>query len=165
MQPKWHLLYSFTFVYLLVYFFNFSLLGASLVFLSAIFIDLDHVLIYFIKTKNLNPKKFWSWSVKKGESIRKLSLSERANLKYSQFILHGIEFVLLLVIFSILNKLFIFILVGILFHLVLDLINLYYNDHPIYIKLSQIYLYKKNKSKTSSFWIFIITNKKSNKYY
>ena len=147
MWPKWHLLYSFIFVYVIVYFFQFSIFAGAVIFLSSIFIDIDHILFYSIKERNFNLFKFWSWSKINQDKYKKLSKFERDKLKKPYFIFHSIEFIIILIIFSFFNKIFLWILAGFLFHLVLDYIALIYEKEHFSIKFSQIWLWFRNKDK------------------
>jgi hypothetical protein len=148
MLPKWHVLYSFVFVIILIDFFNFPLLGALVVFLAAIFIDVDHILIYFLETKSLDLGNFYSWSMKKREWYKSLSSKERERLRQPHFILHGIEFILFLIPLVFLHDFFLWVLVGVLFHLMLDFIHLFYESSTHYsIRTSQIWLWQRNKNK------------------
>lgn len=148
MLPKWHVLYGFVFVIILISFFKFSLFGAIIVFLTTIFIDVDHILIYFIETRSLDLNNFYSWSMKKREWYRNLSEKDRENLRQPHFILHGIEFVLFLIPLILIHNLFLWVLIGVLFHLVLDFIQLFYEGVSHYsIKTSQIWLWQRNKNK------------------
>jgi len=147
MLPKWHLLYTYVFSIILVYFFEFSLFAGLIVFLSAIFIDLDHVLIYVLKTKNINPIKFYTWSFAKKDCWNKLTKDEKKEFALPHFILHGIEFILVLVVLSLAHSFFYWILLGVLFHLFLDFIVLIYDREEISIKTSQIWLWQRNKNR------------------
>ena len=77
----------------------------------------------------------------------KLSPEEREKYKKYYFIFHGIEFWTLLLILSLFNYHFIFILIGILFHVILDEIDLYGLNGDMFYKLSQTYVYFSNKKK------------------
>lgn len=146
MMPKWHVLYSFVLAYLLVYFFHISLLSGSLVFLSAVFIDLDHYLRFLFKEKKVHPRKFWNWSVKRKKEWEKI---EDKNLyKYPIFVFHGFESLLILIILSFFNIFFFWIFIGFAFHLFLDLLNLVYREEKLH-KLSQIHTWQTNKKKKS----------------
>jgi hypothetical protein len=147
MLPKWHFLYGYVFSLCLVYFFNFSLFAGLIIFLSSVFIDLDHVLIYFIKTKNLNPRKFYSWSIDRKAVWMNLTLSQKSIFKRPQFLLHGIEFILILILLSFLHQFFFWILLGVLFHLFLDFLVLIYEREHCSIKASQIWLWQRNKNR------------------
>ena len=145
-MPQYHLIYGLVFSTLVFYFFpSISLLGFLIIFISTVFIDLDHAVRYSIKTKNFNPIKFWKWSIIEGE-LRK-NLKNYSSYKYPVFFLHGIEFVLILTLLSFYSKIFLFILIGVLFHLFLDYIHLIYNHLPLDMKLSLIWVLIRNKNK------------------
>lgn len=146
-MPKWHVLYGFIFSILLIEFFDFPLIASLVVFLSAVFIDLDHVLIYYIETKNLNPFNFWKWSIKRKNAFLSLDKTKRILFKQPHFLLHGIEFVFILLVLSIFFLFFKWVLIGVVFHLILDIINIIYNDNHLSIKTSQIWLWQRNKNK------------------
>lgn len=151
MLPRWHLLFGFIFSYTLVYFFNFSLFAGLVIFLSSIFIDLDHVLLYYLENKNLNPKNFFNWSDKKNLLWKSLEQEEKKKFKSPQYLLHGVEFILLLSVLSIKYVLFFWILLGILLHLLLDFFDLFYKreHHHFSLKFSQIWVWHRNKGKKS----------------
>ncbi len=149
MIPRYHVLLGFIFSYIFVYFFNFSLFAGFIIFLSSIFIDLDHVLLYCLEKKNLHPRKFFAWGNEHTRRWYSLSKEERENYQSPHFILHGIEFVAILIIFSFYHNFFLWVLFGVLFHLFLDLIDLYCKRdiHHFSLKTSQIWLWKRNRQK------------------
>lgn len=150
MQPKWHFLYSFVFTYILFYFFNFTPSSLVLVFFSSIFIDLDHVLLYYLETKNLHPKRFLEWSERKKLAWEALSSAERQEYRSPHFLLHGVEFVFILVLLSFWQRFFIFILLGVIFHLFLDYIEYGFKGRKfthLSLKTSQIWLFQRNKKR------------------
>jgi len=79
--------------------------------------------------------------------MNKLSKNEKSKYKRRIFLLHGIEFVIFLIILSFYNKIFLFVLYGILIHLFLDFVDLIQKKEPLYSKISQIYVYISNKKK------------------
>jgi hypothetical protein len=147
MMPKWHLLWGFVFSYTLIYFFDFSVVTGILIFLSSVLVDIDHVLIYFLETKNIHPKKFWDYSIEKKIQWGKLDHQQRYSYKRPHFILHGIEFIIILILFSFFWKLSFFVFLGILFHLSCDFVILIYEKEHISLKFSQIWLWQRNKNK------------------
>jgi hypothetical protein len=147
MLPKWHFLYGYIFSIILIYFFNFSLFAGLIVFLSSVFIDLDHVLIYFLKTKNLNPYKFYNWSMKRKKAWSCINAEKKNEFLKPHFILHGIEFLALVLILSFFHNFFFWIFLGVSFHLALDFVVIFYEKEHLSIKLSQIWLWQRNKNK------------------
>ena len=145
-MPKYHILYGFLFSLIIYFIFpQIKIIGFFIIFFSSVFIDLDHVIRYCIKTKNFNPIKFWKWSVKEGRERNKLKNFKE--YKYPQFFLHGIEFILLIIFISFFYSWGVLILVGIIFHLFLDYIHLLYKKLPLIIKISQICVLIRNKNK------------------
>ncbi len=147
MLPKWHILFGFVFSLVLVNFFNFSLFAGLIVLLSSIFIDLDHVLLYFLKTKNLNPWKFYEWSMIKRKDWARVPFEKKSTFYTPHFIFHGVEFLVLIILLSFLHVFFFWILIGVIFHLVLDFIEIFYKREHISIKISQIWLWQRNKNR------------------
>ncbi len=145
MMPKSHLIYGFLFS-LLIFLLSPSikLSGFLIVFLSSIFIDLDHAVRYSIKTKNFNPLAFWKWSILEGNARKNLNYSV---YKLPVFFLHGVEFVLVLAILSFYFNWALFVLIGVLFHLFLDYIDLLQKHEPLIMKISQIAVLIRNKNK------------------
>ncbi len=147
MLPKWHVLYGFVFSLLLVYFFNFSLFAGFVIFMASVFIDMDHVLLYFLKTKNLNPWKFYSWSMFQRQEWFRLTNEERKMYKFPHFVLHGIELIIVLIVLSYLHMFFFWVLLGILLHFILDITDLLKRRWPLSYKTSQIWLWQRNKNR------------------
>lgn len=148
MYPKHHIIFG-AIIAILIYliFPQITILNATIIFLASVLIDFDHYLYYFFTRKTLNLKTAFNWFSQKSKALKKLSKQEKAEYQYPIMIFHGIEFWLLLILLSFLNDLFFFILLGIAIHIILDFIEIFYYKFPIYIKLSQIYLYFENKNK------------------
>lgn len=143
MLPKYHIIYGFIFsLFFLFIFPEIGIFAFSLIFLSSIFIDLDHAMRYSFKTGNFNPIRFWKWSNK--NKLSRKEIKEMRKYKYPQFIFHGVEFVLILIILSFYFQFVKFIIIGVVFHLILDYIWIFNKGYPWEIKLSQIYVYKRN---------------------
>lgn len=145
MLPKWHILFGFAFSYILIYFFNFSIIAGLIIFLSSVLIDVDHHIYYILKKKNISLKNSYNWFLKQRKKYLKLNRTQKKNIQTPIFIFHGIEFILLLILLSFLNKFFLWILIGVLFHIVFDLIELIYIKGIILTKVSQIYVLRRNK--------------------
>lgn len=146
MQPRWHILLGFIFSYLIAYLFNLSLWHFGVLFFSTwFFIDLDHVVLYILETNNFSPKKFLEHHSLEKSKRNLLSNKERLTQEFPQFFMHGIEFLIFLAILSFLNETFLFILIGFIFHLILDLACMLFEKEDIFLKCSQIYTYIKNK--------------------
>jgi len=101
-----------------------GLIKAGILLASSVLIDFDHYLYYAIKEKQYNPLKIYK-SIR-GENKEYLSLSkEKRNGRYMRFcIFHGFEWVILFLILGIfISEYFVFISLGIILHLFLDIID------------------------------------------
>lgn len=145
MKPKHHIILGFIFSALVFFFFpSIKISGFFIILLSSIFIDLDHAVRYSLKTRNFNPLKFWKWSAIEEKTRKNLNY---AVYKLPVFFLHGIEFILTLIILSFYFNWALFTLVGVLFHLFLDHIDLVVRHEPLVMKSSLIAVLTTNKNK------------------
>ena len=151
MLPKWHALLGLIFSVLLVMLFNISFFSATVVFLAAVFIDIDHYLFYVYKTGDWNLKKSVSWYFKNADLFEKMSQKERRKIYAGLCFLHGIEAIIVLLILSFLFKqwsvLFLSIICGFIFHQLLDAIDLYRERYDFDKVVSFIYSLKNSKNK------------------
>lgn len=148
MLPLQHTFLGFLFSLILFLIFpEMGFIGFFLIFFSSILIDVDHYLFYVFKKKDLSLQKAYHWFKRKRQNFLKLSPEVRKKYKRSFLFLHGIEFLVLLILLSYFHYYFFLIFLGIVFHLLLDYAEMIYFKEPLYSKLSQIYLLKKNKNK------------------
>lgn len=112
MFPKWHALFGFVLAYIVYWFTSISIFDASLIFLSSILIDFDHYVWYAIKKKDWNLKNAYIYLKKHKNIIKPLML------------FHTIEFHLFVWFLSFFWSGFFYILIGMIFHSVIDLIGL-----------------------------------------
>ena len=149
MEFKWHFLFGFITSYLLVYFFKFPLFAGLIIFIASWIIDIDHYLWYAIETKDWNPFNAIKWYIKSIPKYFTLSLDERKNFKKGVFILHSLLFWIILTLLSLIHPIFLWILIGVITHIVADLIDLKTKNEHLYIKIFPCYVIKKNKNKRS----------------
>ena len=123
------------------------MLDALIIFLSSVLIDIDHYLAYAIEKKDWNPKNAYNYLMQKRKFILKLSSKERAKYKVMIMIFHGIEFWIILSLLIFVNKLFLFVLIGVIIHMIPDILELYKVGTSINLKLSTIYVVQSNKNK------------------
>ena len=116
MLPKWHILFGFVFAYVIYWFSSISIFEASLIFLFSILIDFDHYIWYAIKKKDWNFRKAYYWH----KALPK-------NHKPIMHIFHTIEFHIFAGLLIFFWHGFLFILIGMIFHSVLDIIDIVYN--------------------------------------
>jgi hypothetical protein len=139
MLPSRHIIYGFLFSILIGLLFNFNIFQIALIFLSSFLIDFDHYLWYVSKKRDFNPIDSIKWFKKKREDWINLPIAKRKNYRGGIYLFHGIEFCTLIFFLGFFNNIFFFILIGILFHMTLDLLELLYLRKPLYPKLSIIY--------------------------
>jgi len=113
MLPKAHALFGVVFSLILYFIFNIGLTNSLIVFLSSILIDVDHYLHYLISKRDSNLKNAFYWN-------KKLPLRHKPIMH----ILHSVEFLVILAIFSFFFPILTFILLGFIFHSILDLIDM-----------------------------------------
>ncbi len=122
-----------------------GLAGSIIIFLSSVLIDVDHYLYYAIRYNDWNLKNAYKWFIHKSRGWNKLSLIQKENYPRVILLLHGVECLVVLALLILVDRAFLFIIIGFIIHLLLDLIELYNNNESLMIKTSQIYVYKRNK--------------------
>jgi len=116
MVPKWHILFGFVFAYIVYWFTSITIFEASLIFLASVLIDFDHYL-WIIKRKGyFNLKKAYYWHKKLPKKHKSI-----------MHIFHSIEFILFIGALSFYFNFLFFILIGIIFHSILDILDLIYD--------------------------------------
>ena len=145
MMPKWHVLLGGMFSLFLIALFNFTWINGLIIFLSSVMIDLDHYFLYVLRKRKLSPKRFWRESLKKIKIWKGFSKEEKKLHKEAHFLLHGLEMLLVLLVLSFFWKVFFFIFLGFSFHILLDLLNKILARESLASKLSQIWLWQRNK--------------------
>ncbi len=119
MLPKWHILSGAIFSLFLYFFFNLNIFCSAIVFFSSFLFDVDHYFFYVIRNKDLSLKRAYKWNV---------ALTKRH--KPIMHIFHSLEFMTLMVLLSFFHKVFLFAFVGLLFHSILDILDLIINNKP-----------------------------------
>lgn len=126
MLPREHAVYGLIFVLLIWLLFPFvGLLNLFLVFFGSFFIDFDHYIVFVKKNGSLSLKKSYEYY----DKLRKIWIAqEKRGIKKKAplMIFHTIEFhvVVALLGFFVWNG-FLFILLGMIFHSVLDVISMH----------------------------------------
>jgi len=147
MLPKYHILIG-AIVSFILWFISpnfFTPVNSLIIFLSSVFIDVDHYLYYVYKKKDWSLKRAYRWFVDGRKIWFNLSKKERKNYKIAIMIFHGVELWIFLLMMIKIHIIFFFIFIGVVTHMALDFIELYNIEKPLYSKTSQIYLYFKNK--------------------
>jgi hypothetical protein len=151
MLPKYHLILGILFSLFLIIFFGLNLVEAGIVFFSSFLIDVDHYLLYVFKKKDLNLKNAVIWFKKRREKWINLSKKEKNEFKRPIYIFHGIEFFSLLIISCFFNFFFFFILIGFIFHILIDLIEIVLIKDSVFFKMSIIYTFLAGRGKKRFF--------------
>jgi hypothetical protein len=94
-----------------------------IIFLSSVFIDIDHYFYYISKKRNLNPFKAYEWYHQNVKKIYSLSKESRGKVYIGLYYFHGIEVLIIFFFLGAISPLFIFILIGFIFHLLADFIS------------------------------------------
>jgi hypothetical protein len=149
MLPKYHIIYGLIFAAIVFLFFpDIGLIGFTLIFLSSFLIDVDHYLFYAFTHKDRSLKNAREWFMKKRDKALKLSKKDRRQILQIPCIFHGIETVLILIFLSLFFPIFIYILIGLIFHQILDLLSIFHYNFPFHHIGSQTYNilnYRKNQ--------------------
>lgn len=119
MLPKTHIIFGLIFSFLIYLSINLTFSQTLLVFLSSVLIDIDHYLFYLFRKKNLSLKKAYIWH-KNIPKTRKPTLH----------LLHTVEFLVLIFILTYFWQGFLFILIGMLFHSIFDILEFIYYKSP-----------------------------------
>jgi len=151
MKFKHHILIGLIGSILISYIFDLTYIEWLIIFASSILIDIDHYFWYMNETKTINPFKAIKWYIdhQKYSIWKKLSKEEKSKYKRGFYAFHGIEFWLILILLSFWNITFLFILIGIMLHIVPDVSYLIWKEESPLQKISQIYVLKRNKNKRS----------------
>jgi len=146
MLPSSHIfLGAITSFFIFIIFPQIGWLAFLIIFLSSVLIDFDHYLYYVVKKKDFSLMNAYAWFIKNRDIWMALSKKEKEKFQQGIIIFHGIECWILLILLTLISRWFLFVLIGVLVHMVFDFIELYKNNSPFYIKFSQVYTHRKNK--------------------
>jgi hypothetical protein len=148
MLPKYHIFYGGIFSLVLSLFFNLTLIESIILFLSTwFFIDLDLVPLFIIREKSINPFLFWE----KGKKTRTIWINmdseQKKKVKYPLRLFHSIEFCMVLFLLQFIHQIFLWVLVGVIFHLIFDYIDQLSRREEIIGKFSLFLTTRRNKNK------------------
>lgn len=158
MFPKYHLLLGFMFSLILFIFCpKITLLTAIIIFLSSFLIDIDHYIFLAFNSKQKNIFKAYFEGIQLKKKSISVSKKQRKDIPGGFYLFHGVESLIILFLLGFfVNKVFYFILIGFLFHLVLDYLEsfIYYSrNRKISTIFDYIYFKKSNKTlKNKSSW-------------
>ncbi|MGV8151754.1 MAG: hypothetical protein ACP5OG_01610 [Candidatus Nanoarchaeia archaeon] len=114
MLPKTHIILGFVFSLLLFYFFDLSFFQSSLVFFSSFLIDFDHYIWYILRKKDFSLKHAYYF-------LKNLKTNKKIMVVF-----HTFEFLIFTAFLSYFYSFFLYILIGMLFHSIMDVIDMGY---------------------------------------
>jgi hypothetical protein len=147
MLPKTHIILGLFFSLLLVLLFDVPVYGGVVVFLVSFLVDVDHYFYGVFKKRTFSLSKIHSYFLDKRKKWRALSYDMKCKTKFPILLFHGFEFVLFLFVLSFFSVWFLFVLLGVSFHLLLDYVDIFVNKDPVFTKLSVVYVWFTNCSK------------------
>ena len=148
MEFKYHILVGALVAYIISIIFNLDFLTGFIIFSASILIDFDHYLWYSLETKDWNPLSAVRWYIHHGSRWKEISKKERDKYKSGVYIFHNwIFWLILLILGVIINKIYLWILVGFVIHIIPDLFVLKIRGASIKQKISVGYVLKRNKKK------------------
>lgn len=128
MLPRWHVLTGAIFtVAIWILAPNLSILQLALIFFATIFMDLDHYFNAIIKTKKIHPKHAFNY-YKKLIKKEKQEIKKGIRRKGDFHLFHTIEFQALIGLIGVFWSPFFYLFIGMVFHSLMDLIWLLYED-------------------------------------
>jgi len=135
MLPSTHLIVSLILAIILFPFFG---LYSFVALIGGFLIDVDHIILYWIRFKNLNLTKTYKY-------FREIGINkDLEEYKKTIRIFHSIEFIILIIIASFYHKFFLILLISLIIHMIMDLIH-EYPKFKILKPLSLIYHIKNAK--------------------
>jgi hypothetical protein len=127
MLPRWHILFGAIFSILAKLIFNLGDLESFLIFFAAVFIDFDHYLSFVYHSGKFRLKdSFEYYRLKEIEEKKNLKKGIRKPGDFHVF--HTIEFHLLVLILSFYFHPLFFIFIGMVFHSLLDVVEMIHKD-------------------------------------
>lgn len=151
MLPKIHIIFGLAFSILLFLLFpSIGWIGFLIIFLSSFLIDIDHYLYYVYKTRKWGIKDSFRWYFKNKKIFNSMNKKQKDKVYTGLCFLHGIEAIILLLIVWFLfypNNFIFFIILGFVFHQLLDAIHIYTSEYRYDKVISFIYSVKQARNK------------------
>jgi len=148
MYPSQHLILGTLFsLGLFIIFPQVGLFGFVVIILATFFIDVDHYLWYVYKKRDINLRNAYYWYIQKEKTREHMPHSEYRKYKHEIMIFHGIEFWTVLALLAVYYNFFLYVFIGIMFHIFLDIAALTYNGRSFSCILCQTYNLSYNRNK------------------
>ncbi len=101
-----------------------SLVQLGIIVVSSVLIDIDHYFYYIYKKGDKSLVRAYKWYTTSIRKTCKWSRKQKRDISFGFHFLHGIEILLLLyVLYFYFSPIFLYILIGVAFHLGIDLID------------------------------------------
>jgi len=127
MKVRWHISLGALFSFLILFIIpEIGVINAFIIFLSSFLIDFDHYWNFLIKTGKISLFKAFDYH-KKQEKIEKDEFRKGIRKKGEFHLFHTLEFHLLVLIFAFFVHELFFVLIGMSFHSILDIISMKYS--------------------------------------
>jgi len=146
MKPIFHIIIGVVISLLLWLHPEINYLAVLVIFLSSVLIDFDHYLYFILKKKDISLIKAYNWFLKKRDFLISKPTKEQKKYKSSILIFHNFEFLIILLLLILIHEIFLWILFGIIIHLILDFIETFKRGFKN-TKMSLIFNLIKNKNK------------------
>jgi len=147
MLPRYHIIIGLILASIFYFIFNTPLILSLVLFFSSFLVDVDHYIYYIFFKKSLNLIKAYNFFRESEKKWFKMPPEKRERYKRVIVYFHDIIFLSFILILSLASNVFLFIFIGFLVHLLVDLLEVYYYNEPLYSKTLQIYVYITNKTK------------------
>lgn len=151
MLPKIHIIFGLAFSILLFLIFpTMGWIGFLIIFLSSFLIDIDHYLYYVYRTGKWSIKDSFRWFLKNKKLFNSMNRQQKDKIYTGLCFLHGIEAIILLLIAWLIfypNNFVFFIILGFVFHQLLDTIHIHTSEYRYDKVISFIYSVKQAKKR------------------
>jgi hypothetical protein len=152
MIPIIHFITGLIFALFILFISKVSAYQAFLIFFGTFFIDFDHYLFYIFKRNDFSLKNSIKYSKIKRDKFYSLTPKQRKNIKKPVYIFHNFESVFFLILLSLFYNNFLYILLGMLFHLLIDYIEFVLHGEYHYFKFSLVLTLILNRTKKIDIW-------------
>ncbi len=127
MLPKTHAILGIILSILIYIIFKITYIEAFLIFFASVFIDFDHYLWFILKKKDFSLKNAYNMHKMGYQQLKKDRSGYDKNPLKVLHIFHTVEFLIIVLILSYFWNGFLFLLIGMVFHILLDMVEMVYS--------------------------------------
>lgn len=140
-------------LFLLILFPEINTLNLVILFLSSVLIDVDHYLYFAFKNKSISLKNAYFWFIDFRAHLEKFKKKNKGkNIKAPFCIFHTIEFHVLILLLSLFFPILLYVLSGILFHSLVDIVDLV-SRKSLYLREYSLILFFKRRNRAN--WRYV----------